>query len=257
MAYLTDLAAACRKSGLRVVELPGWQHRGRPGRFNPKGILCHHTGSAGGGRSYVEWMAYTGRSDLPAPLCQLALERDGTVYVCAAGRANHAGKNRSVAGLLYGDGNRKLLGIEALNSGSEGWASRGTDAAGRTITQREAYVRLCAALNAHYGWQVRRTLGHRETSVTGKWDPGLLDMDELREDVATTMKGDEDVAYLDWPKKDRDALAEDVAQAVMVGWRIDGLGGKAGKWKGARRRERNVQSMLRGIYNALGAGKEG
>lgn len=192
MVTLTDLADACRKSGLRVVELPGWRTRGRPastGGFDPSGVLCHHTGGAANDRGYVEWMAYTGRSDLPAPLCQLALDRDGTVYVCAAGRANHAGAARASGPMPAGDGNSLYVGIEAMNTGSEGW----------TATQRAAYARLCAALCSHYGWPAAHVRAHRETSSTGKWDPGRLDMDEHRAAVARFMHNglEDDVAAAD------------------------------------------------------------
>lgn len=188
--YLTDLADAARKSGLRVVELDGWRTRGRPastGAFDPSGVLCHHTGATADGRAYAQWLAAVGRSDLPAPLVQLSLDREGTVYVCAAGRANHAGKAKASGPILAGDGNAMFVGIEAQNTGTEGWNHRGTDAAGNQVTQREAYERLCAALCAHYGWPADHVRAHRETSITGKWDPGLLDMGALRAAVAAML----------------------------------------------------------------------
>ena len=174
--YLTDLADACRKSGLTVIELPDWEKRGRPastGDFDPHGVLCHHTGGTSDTRGYVEWMTLTGRSDLPAPLCQLALDRKGAVYVCAAGRANHGGKAKASGPMPSGDANELYIGIEALNTGSEGW----------TKAQYDAYVRLVAALCSHYGWPASHVRAHRETSVTGKWDPGKIDMDDFREHV--------------------------------------------------------------------------
>lgn len=181
MVYLTDLAAAARKSGLKVVEIPGWQSRGRPastGGFDPRGVLCHHTGGSSNDRGYVEWMARTGRSDLPAPLCQIALDRQGVVYICAAGRANHAGSARATGPMPSGDGNYLYIGIEALNTGSEGW----------TKAQYDAYVALCAALCEHYGWPASHVRAHRETSSTGKWDPGKLDMQKFRTDIAVAMR---------------------------------------------------------------------
>jgi hypothetical protein len=182
---LPDLADACRKSGLKVVELPGWKTRSRPastGGFAPRGVLCHHTGGASDSRDYVDWMALEGRSDLPAPLCQLALDRSGTVYVCAAGRANHGGTAKSTGPMPSGDANSLYIGIEALNTGSEGWSK----------AQYRAYVALCAALCAHYGWPATHVRAHRETSVTGKWDPGRLDMDNFRRDVAAAINDMED-----------------------------------------------------------------
>ena len=190
---LPTLAEACRTSGLKVVELDGWQTRGRPsstGGFMPSGVLCHHTGSYDGltdatdDATYARWLATVGRSDLPAPLCHLSLSAEGVVYVCAAGRANHAGTAKATGPMPAGDGNYMYIGIEAMNSGSQGWGSVGSDASGAPVTQGEAYARLCAALCRHYGWEASHVRAHRETSVTGKWDPGLLDMDQHRADVA-------------------------------------------------------------------------
>lgn len=205
---LTDLADACRKSGLQVFEIPGWKTRTRPassGGFSPRGVLVHHTGSSRDDTEYVEWMATVGRSDLPAPLCQLALSRTGTVYVVAAGRSNHGGTAKATGPMPAGDANNLYVGIEALNTGSEGW----------TPTQYAAYVRLCAALCDHYGWHPNTVRAHRETSVTGKWDPGLLDMDKFRTDIANTLKGDDDMPYLDWPEKDRNALVKDIVNGLL------------------------------------------
>lgn len=171
---LTDLAEAVRKSRLTVVELPGWRTRTRPGTFAPRGVLVHHTGGDSDTRAYVDWMALEGRADLPAPLCQLALSRTGVVYVLAAGRANHGGEAQASGPMPAGDGNTLYIGIEALNNGTEGW----------TPTQYAAYVALCAALCEHYGWPATHVRAHRETSVTGKWDPGRLDMDRFRTDIA-------------------------------------------------------------------------
>jgi hypothetical protein len=194
MVYLTDMADVLRRAGLKVVEIPGWKTRGRPGDFAPIGVLCHHTGSANTGPDkeygYANWLAVTGRSDLSAPLAQLALGRTGIFYVLAAGRANHAGRCKLVAGLqpsfagaTYGDGNEQLVGIEAMNDGiGEPWPR----------VQYDAYVRGCAALNAAYGYPVRRTLGHKETSLSGKPDPVGIDMTTFRADVTaaptTTVK---------------------------------------------------------------------
>ena len=183
--YLTDLDVAVRKSGLRVVEIAGWKSRGRPastGGFNPRGVLCHHTGGADDGLGYAKWLGLVGRSDLPAPLCQLALGRDGTVYIIAAGRANHAGVAKAQGSLPAGDGNELYLGIEAMNTGSEGW----------TKAQYDAYVRLVRALIQHYGWQVQNVRGHRETSVTGKVDPGRIDLDKFRSEIGSAAAEQED-----------------------------------------------------------------
>ncbi|MEO5745789.1 MAG: N-acetylmuramoyl-L-alanine amidase [Terracoccus sp.] len=175
--YLTDLADVLRAAGLNVIEVPGWKTRGRPGAFNPKGVLCHHTAGTSDSRAYIDWMAITGRTDLNAPLAQVGLSRTGIAYVMAAGRANHGGKMRAIAGLPAGDGNATLIGIEAMNTGFEGWSP----------AQYAAYVLICAALNNHYGWPASRTLGHKETSLSGKIDPGKMSMPDFRADVARKM----------------------------------------------------------------------
>lgn len=187
---LLDLADVARTSGLIVVELRGWQSNYSPGGFNPDGVLCHHTGSYDDeadpidDRDYAKWLAFEGRVDLAPPLCNLALSAEGVVYVCSSGNANHAGRAKASGPMpAAADGNVLYIGIEAMNSGSQGWASKGRDAEGHVITQREAYVRLCAALAAGYGWPASHVRGHKETSVTGKVDPGLLDMDQFRHQI--------------------------------------------------------------------------
>ena len=184
-ANLPDLL---RAEGLNVVEVDGWQTRGRPastGDFTPVGVLWHHTGAYDGlndaqsDRAYADWLFKTGRTDLPAPLCQLSISAEGTVYVGAAGRANHAGKAKSSGTVAAGDGNRLYVGVECMNSGKQGW--------GRP--QYDAMVTTGVVLARLLGTSVQTQRGHRETSVTGKWDPGMLDMDKFRADIDAALDG--------------------------------------------------------------------
>ena len=189
---LTALADDLRKGGLKVVEIAGWKTRSRPesaGGFTPVGVLWHHTGALANGEDYAEWLATVGRSDLPPPLCQLSIDRQGIVYVCAAGRANHAGVAKASGSVAAGDGNTLYLGVEVQNSGTEGW----------TETQYVAMVKTGAVLGLKtVGCTVNAQRAHYETSVTGKWDPGdpkgiplgnkrVLDMDKFRADVGAAM----------------------------------------------------------------------
>src|SRR5689334_14754764 len=111
MTYNTlpaDLPARFRAAGLKVVEIAGWESRGRPkstGEFKPVGVLNPHTGDKADGKAYAAGILVRGRSDLAGPLCHLSIGRDGTVYIVAAGRANHAGKAKSVGSVAAGDGN--------------------------------------------------------------------------------------------------------------------------------------------------------
>ncbi|WP_166139612.1 N-acetylmuramoyl-L-alanine amidase [Nocardioides ochotonae] len=185
MAYKylpADLPKRLRAAGLTVVEVDGWRTRGRPastGAHAPVGVLCHHTAT---GRSVsdtaVVALLKNGRSDLAGPLAHFGLSRNGTVYMIAAGRANHAGKAKASGSVSGGDGNALYVGIEAFNDGvGEPWPS----------AQYEAYVTLCAVLCLHVTGNSAKTVrGHRETSVTGKIDP-TFDMAKFRDRVAARM----------------------------------------------------------------------
>lgn len=211
--YLTDLADVLRAAGLTVVELPGWKTRGRDashGGFDPQGNLFHHTGGPAGGKAYAISLATQGRSDLPPPLCQLSVDRDGTVYVCAAGRANHAGVAKASGPCPAGDGNALYLGWECMNTGTEGW----------TREQYDAMRVGAAATSSHYGWAADHTRGHKETSTEGKWDPGAFDMDKFRRDVAATMNGEDDMAAADvWTETIKAAGDRHAAVVLAQTWR--------------------------------------
>lgn len=183
-----DFPDICRRHGLKVVELNGWETNGRDpehGDFDPVGVLNHHTGSKdvyndlANDLAYAKWLAFDGRDDLPAPLCQMAVSLEGTVYFCAAGRANHAGKAKASGTVAAGDGNTLYVGLEHMNDGQQGWPK----------SQYEAIVLLNALINIYVtGNSAATDRGHKETSVTGKWDPGRMDMGKLRADVRTRME---------------------------------------------------------------------
>lgn len=184
----SNLPRILKAAGLRVQEVPGWRARGRPastGGFAPVGVLCHHTASSADGRAGTGILV-NGRSDLPGPLAQLGLDRDGTVWIVAAGRSNHAGVAKSSGTVAGGDGNRLYIGIEAMNRGTgERWPK----------AQYDAYVLLCATLCLKVTRNSVNTVrAHKETSVTGKIDPagptpyeGSFDMDAFRRRVAAKM----------------------------------------------------------------------
>lgn len=183
-----NLPALLRKHGLRVVEVDGWYGRGRPsstGGFAPVGVLAHHTASSAEGVDALRILIH-GRSDLPGPLCQIALGRDGTVYLVASGRANHAGAAKRSGTVTSGDGNSLYIGIEAMNRGTgEKWPR----------AQYDAYVTLCAALSIEVTGSSHYTVrAHKETSKTGKIDPfgptpfeASFDMGKFRSRVKSKM----------------------------------------------------------------------
>ena len=169
---LTELADICRSAGLRVVEVPGWKQRGRPGGMRKiTGIVAHHTAGAPASRRPDPYPSLAvvrdGRAGLPGPLAHLGLGRDGTVYVIAAGRASHAGR---VGDPRYS--NPHAIGIEAENSGNEAWPQ----------AQYDSYAILVGALMRHYGCDVR---GHKEVAIPqGRKPDPSFNMDQFRADIA-------------------------------------------------------------------------
>jgi len=169
--WLTDLDAALSRAGIPFTEVPAssadptgassWRERGRPastGQWNPAGVLCHHTASPAGTSDQAELnVILRGNAEAPGPISQLFIGRSATVYLVAAGRANHGGKGRR-PGIDTGgcaDMNAALLGIEAANAGDgrEAWPDAQTDIYGRVV----------AALCSHYGWPFHEVYLHATT----------------------------------------------------------------------------------------------
>src|SRR5262245_16849465 len=80
-------AALMRKRGLTVGAFASWRDAGRSSNFSPRAVICHHVAAA----VDVDRILRDGRADLPGPLCNWALHRDGSWWLVASGRANHAG----------------------------------------------------------------------------------------------------------------------------------------------------------------------
>lgn len=179
MYSLTWLPEVLEAAGLKVAETPGWRARGRGDMPNPRGVMCHHTATTAGGNMPTLNMLINGRPDLGGPLCQLGLGRDGTFYVVAAGRANHAGKG-DWRGIVTG--NSSFIGIEAENSGLAGdvWPQ----------VQLDAYHRGVAAILKKLGAGAAMCCGHKEYALPAgrKPDPSL-DMGAFRAAVAEFIAG--------------------------------------------------------------------
>lgn len=182
---LTWLAPVLRAAGCQVVEQPDWKTRGRGEMGIVRGVICHHTGGALHGNAPSLPTVEHGRSDLPGPLSHLVLGRDGTFFVLAAGRCNHAG-----AGLWQGvaSGNSSFIGIEAENAGTgvDPWPAE----------QVEAYARGVAAILSHIGADAVMCAGHKEYALPKgrKIDPSF-DMVTFRDHVAAYMAGEATPAH--------------------------------------------------------------
>ena len=171
---LTWLPEVLEAAGLKVALVPGWEGRGRADMPDAAGVICHMTVGARNGNMPSLQVLIEGRSDLPGPLSQLGLGRDGTYYVIAAGRCNHAGAG-TWQGIEFG--NTRFIGIEAENTGraDDKWPA----------VQMDAYKRGVAAILRRLGRTAELCAGHKEYALPKgrKSDPNF-DMEDFRVGVA-------------------------------------------------------------------------
>jgi N-acetylmuramoyl-L-alanine amidase-like protein len=165
--WLTDLDVALADAGIDYTPVgyssldptgaADWRSRGRPastGEFDPGGVLCHHTASPAGTTDAGDInVILAGNSEAPGPISQLYIGRTATVYLIAAGRANHGGRG-ALSGAGCDDMNAALIGIEA---GNDGMGERWPDA----LTA--VYARVTGALCDHYGWTTADVYLHATT----------------------------------------------------------------------------------------------
>lgn len=180
MAFsLTWLPEVLGNAGLKVALVPGWESRGRGDVDQLIGVICHHTAGPKTGNMPSLQTLIDGRPGLQGPLAQLGLGRDGTYYVIAAGRCNHAG-----IGTYHDEsrGNLRFLGIEAENTGhgDDPWPA----------VQMDAYQRGVAAVLRKLGRTADFCAGHKEFAQPPgrKVDPSF-DMVSFRTAVAAILAG--------------------------------------------------------------------
>lgn len=215
MNMYTGLARVARLTGYPVVEVPGWETRTRPQTMQDvRTITCHHTAGPPASADTRDYPSYNtvlnGRgADLPGPLAQYGIGRSGTIYVFAAGSANHAGVSRSV------DYEKThAIGIEAEAVGVPGAKGDWPE------PQMDAYAKLCRALIDEFGLKVADVLGHKETCspVGRKTDPSF-DMQKFRTRVAAVKLV---VKPADNQEDDEMALSDsDIGKISSAVWNYD------------------------------------
>ena len=177
---LTWLPDVLKVAGLKVSLVDGWENRGRVDVGHIFGVICHHTAGPKNGNMPSLQTLIKGRPDLPGPLAQLGLGRDGTYFVIAAGRANHAGRG-SFKGVV--NGNSNFIGIEAENTGlanDSPWPE----------VQLEAYHRGVAAILKHIGRGADFCAGHKEYALPkGRKSDTNFDMNAFRSSVTAILNG--------------------------------------------------------------------
>lgn len=187
------LADVLRAEGVDLVEYPGWRTRGHGDFKDIRGVMVHHTGSDTASAASIA----DGRPDLPGPLSQLHIARDGTVTLVAVGVAWHAGAGM-YPWLPTNMGNWHLIGIECANSGTSPSAPHRKN---WPDAQYFALVRCCAAINRRLAQSSARTIGHKEYAgrAQGKWDPGAINMEILRADIQARIGDIDDRARVPRP----------------------------------------------------------
>ena len=155
---LTNLADVLRSAGLKVEEVPGWKTRGTE-MTDVQAIICHHTAGPASGNYPSLGTVRNGRPGIPGPLSQLGLGRDGTWFVIASGRANHAG----ITSKSWQTSSHSI-GIEAEAQGT------GVKADWPAVQMR-SYERGVAALAKAYRVPIDRVLGHKEIAAGHQGGP--------------------------------------------------------------------------------------
>ncbi|MEU2393098.1 N-acetylmuramoyl-L-alanine amidase [Streptomyces sp. NPDC007369] len=184
---------ALRNEGLTVVEVGAWRthNRNHKGPWGPvHGVMIHHTVTRG--TAHTVELCRTGDEDLPGPLCQGVITKDGRVHLVGYGRANHAGAGDAdvLAAVIAEkrlppdnqantDGNRHFYGFECenLGDGEDPWPA----------VQLDAMARAAAAVCRVHGWTQRSVIGHLEWRP-GKIDPKGFTMASFRNRVAERLK---------------------------------------------------------------------
>ncbi len=177
---LTWLPDVLMNAGLKVSLVDDWENRGRGDAGQIFGVICHHTAGPKAGNMPSLNTLINGRPDLSGPLAQLGLGRDGTYFVIAAGRANHAGD-----GIWQGlrTGNSNFIGIEAENTGLS------NDSRWPTV-QINAYQRGVAAILKHVNRGAEFCAGHKEYALPpGRKPDPTFDMNDFRSAVNAIING--------------------------------------------------------------------
>jgi hypothetical protein len=192
-----QIVLALKDYGVRTVEYPGWRARtakdrnGTPRLFSPYGQAVHHdAASEAMSDQQVLRLMVEGRVDLAGPLCNGWIDSDSTVYLIAAGNANHAGMNEIDVHLRLSKGQAPMGDARDDPDRDEmvgnpylwGWECRNAGTGRDPWEQLDAMERACAAVADVLGLTPDQIAGHRELTAR-KIDPAGINMHTFRGDV--------------------------------------------------------------------------
>ena len=232
----TGIATRLRAAGLAVREVHGWKTRGRnfagvAPSFNPKGGVNHHTAGANPTAGVAPSLGtiingrVSGPDPLPGPLANVYMDFEGTVFVVAAGVANHAGPPDGgvCRGML---GNSHAWGLEIEHPGESPLDDRRVHLA----------TRVWAALLLGKGLPASQVVQHWE------WAPSR------KKDVATNIHPGEDPTQAGF----RRMIAAELRNLTKVTvWTVSSLN------KDRQRVEKNVRKPGSWLDNHPGALQRG
>jgi hypothetical protein len=181
--YLVELGEVFRGVGLHVVEYDGWQTRARSsGGFaagRPWCVAWHHTASDGPASDDAYYMCHVSDG---RPVANVTIERDGTVWLLAAGASNTNGKGKALTftkGQMPADSaNTYAFGVEIINPG--------TGSMSFPAAQVDACFKVSNAVNALLGNHPGDVFTHQlyapdrkvdpatNTAVQGGWRPAAV-----------------------------------------------------------------------------------
>lgn len=185
---LTNLADILRAEGLTVIEVDGWQTRGRGtdgGQYTsgrPTHVMMHHTASRTSAQNDVNYMTFNSSS---RPIANLYIARDGVVWVMAAGPTNTNGSGGPLDEVARDNMNRHAIGVEIGNAGTgEPYPDVQQDSALRTASACcRAYKIPSAKVRSHFEWAPGRKI---DPAGPSRWTNGQnrqWDMGRFRADV--------------------------------------------------------------------------
>lgn len=208
---LTDLANWLREGGCTVREYSGWQYRvrgGGPYTAMPLAVVWHHTASSTSWNGQKD-ADYIATGDPNSPLANLYIDRQGTVWVLAAGPTNTNGKGGPMTfsrGTVPLDGmNSRAVGIECGNTGvGERWPVAQIDALFRASNIVNAKCgNQPTDISGHHQWAPTRKIDPATNNVEGNWIPrsinanGTWNLDDMRNECVnrSTQPNGDDMAY--------------------------------------------------------------